>query len=196
MGYFAILVFNVLQIVHFIDKYLADEHVCYPGEVTPMDKWEPSAWNEIMDAFRDISKILLQEDATASNVDSNNIDTKRFRHTYSALFFQEKTRAEILIVRDFLINSINESEGERQAALCLVGTCCAHILHGNRPYALSRRSHNVIPIPPKGEFEYKSLIKSLKENQLKEKLNKQKRVNTKRKKISERRKKTRRTKEE
>jgi len=98
----------------------------------------------------------------------DNLDTKKTLADFPiedeiALFFQEKTRAEILIVRDFLINSINESEGERQAALCLVGTCCAHILHGNRPYALSRRSHNVIPIPPKGVFEYKSLIKSLKE---------------------------------
>ena len=109
-------------------------------------------------------------DAVINDIEKlvNEIDTKKTLANYPiedeiALFFQEKTRAEILIVRDFLINCINESEGVRQSALCLVGTCCAHILHGNRPYALSRRSHNVIPIPPKGDFEYKSLIKSLKE---------------------------------
>lgn len=80
-----------------------------------------------------------------------------------AEFFERRTRAEVLAVREFLLREIPISEEVRQAALCLVGTCCAHILHGNRPYALSRRSHNVIPIPPKGEFEYKPLIKSLTE---------------------------------
>ena len=80
-----------------------------------------------------------------------------------AEFFEHRTRAEILTVREFLLREIPTSEKVRQAALCLVGTCCAHILHGNRPYALSRRSHNVIPIPPKGDFEYKPLMKSLTE---------------------------------
>src|SRR3989337_1927833 len=38
-----------------------------------------------------------------------------------------------------------------------------HILHGNRPYALSRRSHNIMPWPPKGDFVYKRLLTSLSE---------------------------------
>ncbi|GHJ12701.1 TRM11 family methyltransferase [Micromonospora sp. AKA38] len=33
-----------------------------------------------------------------------------------------------------------------------------HVLHGNRPYALSRTSHPITPFSPKGEFEYRSLI--------------------------------------
>ncbi|MBR84586.1 MAG: hypothetical protein CMA85_01400 [Euryarchaeota archaeon] len=80
-----------------------------------------------------------------------------------AEFFERKTRSEILVTRNYLLTEIPISGEIRKSALCLVGTCCAHILHGNRPYALSRRSHNVIPIPPKGEFEYKPLMKSLEE---------------------------------
>lgn len=33
-----------------------------------------------------------------------------------------------------------------------------HILHGNRPYALSRKSHPITPYAPSGEFEYRNLI--------------------------------------
>lgn len=38
-----------------------------------------------------------------------------------------------------------------------------HILHGNRPYALSRRSHPITPYQPTGEFVYKPLISKLSE---------------------------------
>jgi hypothetical protein len=38
-----------------------------------------------------------------------------------------------------------------------------HILHGNRPYALSRRSHPITPFAPTGALEYKSLIGKLRE---------------------------------
>jgi DNA modification methylase len=33
-----------------------------------------------------------------------------------------------------------------------------HVLHGNRPYALSRMSHPIVPLFPKGDFVYKPLI--------------------------------------
>jgi hypothetical protein len=36
-----------------------------------------------------------------------------------------------------------------------------HILHGNRPYALSRRSHPITPFAPTGEFEYRPLLPRL-----------------------------------
>ena len=38
-----------------------------------------------------------------------------------------------------------------------------HILHGNRPYALSRRSHPIIPYAPTGDFVYKNLVEKLRE---------------------------------
>jgi len=69
-------------------------------------------------------------------------------------FFHDKTLREILAAKDFF-------QGKTEDRHYLLKSCTSHILHGNRPYALSRRSHNVIPIPPKGEFEYKPLIDSL-----------------------------------
>ena len=34
--------------------------------------------------------------------------------------------------------------------------CAMHVLHGNRPYALSRRSHPVTPFAPTGALEYRA----------------------------------------
>jgi hypothetical protein len=33
-----------------------------------------------------------------------------------------------------------------------------HVLHGNRPYALSRTSHPITPFSPRGDTEYRSLV--------------------------------------
>ena len=63
-------------------------------------------------------------------------------------FFEDKTSREIIAARQWLEK---ESEGfQTNPPALFVAACLAHILHGNRPYALSRRSHNIIPIPPKG----------------------------------------------
>ena len=76
-------------------------------------------------------------------------------------FYHEQTAREILSARAFLAE---RSNGFREGpALLFVTACLAHILHGNRPYALSRRSHNIIPIPPKGPVVYKSVMTSLRD---------------------------------
>lgn len=36
-----------------------------------------------------------------------------------------------------------------------------HILHGNRPYALSRKSHPITPYAPTGDYIYKALLGNL-----------------------------------
>lgn len=43
----------------------------------------------------------------------------------------------------------------------LVFAALLHILHGNRPYALSRRSHPITPFAPTGAFEYRPLLPRL-----------------------------------
>ncbi len=69
-------------------------------------------------------------------------------------YFHPRTLREILAAREFLLVHPEHH---------LLIACMAHILHGNRPYALSRRSHNIMPWPPKGDFVYKSVIKSLRD---------------------------------
>jgi hypothetical protein len=141
---------------------------CLQGRVGLASDLNPLAWwgsvaKTRFPSKKAVEKVMQEIFNLIENINVSETLEKYPIEDEVAQFFEEKTRAEILIVRDFLINSIDTTKASRQAALCLVGTCCAHILHGNRPYALSRRSHNVIPIPPKGDFEYKSLIKSLAE---------------------------------
>lgn len=76
-------------------------------------------------------------------------------------FYHERTAREIISARSFLKAA---TKGFQTGSVVLfVSACLAHILHGNRPYALSRRSHNVIPIPPKGPKVYKSVMRSLRD---------------------------------
>ncbi len=76
-------------------------------------------------------------------------------------FFHPDTLSELCRVRRLLLEASHSGERERRSAACFLLACLAHILHGNRPYALSRRSHNIIPIPPKGEFRYKPVLAGL-----------------------------------
>jgi len=72
-------------------------------------------------------------------------------------YFHPETLREVLVARDFFLTA--PSNG---AAHDVVRSNVLHILHGNRPYALSRRSHPVTPLAPTGEFEYRSLARQLK----------------------------------
>ena len=102
-------------------------------------------------------------------------------------YYHHQTLREVLAARHFFLNfkEANKErvadEGKRKhqhsvlnpsstdlsavcsASMMLVYAACLHILHGNRPYALSRRSHPITPYAPSGEFEYRSLIERLKE---------------------------------
>ncbi len=73
-------------------------------------------------------------------------------------FYHVNTLNEILIAKGFLEQRLKSGS----ASASVVWAVIAHVLHGNRPYALSRRSHNIIPIPPKGDIVYKSLVSSAK----------------------------------
>lgn len=71
-------------------------------------------------------------------------------------YYHPDTLKEILAAREFFLDNTDPKWS-------FLAACMSHILHGNRPYALSRRSHNIMPWPPKGEFVYKSVIASLRE---------------------------------
>lgn len=73
-------------------------------------------------------------------------------------YFHPDTLNEIILARNYFKKNGYESSGKS-----LVISGILHILHGNRPYALSRRSHGITPFAPTGNFEYKSLIGKLKE---------------------------------
>lgn len=72
-------------------------------------------------------------------------------------YFHEDNLREILNARRYISEKIYDLRAED----AVVFSCFLHILHGNRPYALSRTSHPVTPLKPKGDFEYRDLATRL-----------------------------------
>ncbi len=73
-------------------------------------------------------------------------------------YFHPETLRQILAARSYFLT--NWGSGAEWAVLC---ACSLHLLHGNRPYALSRRSHPVTPFKPTGEFEQRDLLPRLRD---------------------------------
>lgn len=85
-------------------------------------------------------------------VDLAALDRIRFNGTLPS-YFHPETLKEIVAARDFFIKNPPLTGSE-----ALVFSALLHVLHGNRPYALSRRSHPITPFAPTGEFEYRGVI--------------------------------------
>lgn len=73
-------------------------------------------------------------------------------------YFESRTFREITAARCYI--QANKCSSVERA---LVYSSLLHILHGNRPYALSRRSHPVTPLKPTGDFEYRDMRSRLSE---------------------------------
>lgn len=73
-------------------------------------------------------------------------------------YFDTETFKEILCARHFFLERI----ANITTAEAMVFSALLHVLHGNRPYALSRHSHPLTPYAPTGEFMYKSVIEKIK----------------------------------
>ena len=72
-------------------------------------------------------------------------------------YFHPNTYREILCARRYFTERIHSIT----APEAMVFSCLLHVLHGNRPYALSRNSHPLTPYSPKGEFVYKNAIEHI-----------------------------------
>lgn len=73
-------------------------------------------------------------------------------------YFHEDTFKEILCARNYFVPRIKTLS----SAEAMVFSCLLHILHGNRPYALSRNSHPLTPYVPTGDFVYKNVVEHIK----------------------------------
>ena len=73
-----------------------------------------------------------------------------------AEYYEPQTLSEIILARRYFQVHPPETSEEQFVFASLL-----HILHGNRPYALSRRSHPLTPYKPTGPYEYRSLIDRL-----------------------------------
>lgn len=77
-------------------------------------------------------------------------------------YFHEDTFKEILCARNYFVPKIRNLTSPE----AMVFSCLLHVLHGNRPYALSRNSHPLTPYAPTGDFIYKNVVKHVKDKLL------------------------------
>jgi Putative RNA methylase family UPF0020 len=68
-------------------------------------------------------------------------------------YYHPDTLCEVLRARQVYLDGQLTDRGA-----AFVWASLLHVLHGNRPYALSRTSHPITPFSPTGLFEYKSVI--------------------------------------
>jgi hypothetical protein len=75
-----------------------------------------------------------------------------------AEYYHERTLVEIMKARKVLLR-----DGPGDSTESFIWASLLHVLHGNRPYALSRVSHPITPLNPKGEFQYRSVIQKVRD---------------------------------
>ena len=109
--------------------------------------------DKLQEEFSNLASFIKSSDLTITEIEL----AKKFGFNKTLTeYYETKTFEEILKARNyFKINKPVNPEGY------FILTCLLHILHGNRPYALSRRSHPITPYAPSGEFEYKILTNKL-----------------------------------
>lgn len=102
-----------------------------------------------LEKFLDNNEVRLNERKSAEAIRFNGVLPS---------YFHKKTLEEILLARRYFLDN-----PPANASQSLVFACLLHILHGNRPYALSRRSHPITPFAPTGDTEYRALIPRLRD---------------------------------
>lgn len=118
-------------------------------------KLRPTTKQPIERLLRELADWLVENAPCQTEIDA--VDSIRFNRSIRE-YFHDDTLREILAARRFFIERRDDSP---EWALAL--SCMLHILHGNRPYALSRRSHPITPFAPTGEYEYRPVLPRLRD---------------------------------
>lgn len=122
-------------------------------------KLEKPEYNECIDVLKEL------EDYIDVNKRSEKIHELSIRYNDFGfngklpIYFHEDTYLEILCAREYFVPRLHDFS----ASEAMVFSCLLHILHGNRPYALSRNSHPLTPYAPTGDFIYKNVVKHIKD---------------------------------
>lgn len=128
------------------------------GDLSPLAyavstaKVVPTSEEDVWRVFADVK--LHLESSQAADVDMSACEFGLNRPIRE--YFHPQSLTEVLLTRDFFLRRRAGDVLAPEDAVVL--TAVMHILHGNRPYALSRRSHPITPFAPTGEFEYRSLL--------------------------------------
>lgn len=116
-------------------------------------KLEPFHPEEVGDLLDGLEKAIANGPALERVEDQDDLDFGLNGPIRS--YYHPETLREVVLARRFFL--ARAPSPARDVAL----SSLLHILHGNRPYALSRRSHPVTPFAPTGPSEYRSLLARL-----------------------------------
>ena len=118
-------------------------------------KLEKPTYNEVCKEIVKLSKVIA-DNKYNYQVDPLPYSNFGLNHNIGE-YFHRDTLVELLIARDYFTREIESLS----SAQTMVFTALLHVLHGNRPYALSRTSHPLTPYAPHGEYIYKNVIKHI-----------------------------------
>ena len=74
-------------------------------------------------------------------------------------YFHPDTFREIITAREYFLKKFSKISNSE----AMIFSAFLHVLHGNRPYALSRMSHPLTPYAPKGDFIYKNVTEHIRD---------------------------------
>ena len=112
--------------------------------------------NTVLDSLQ--KYLSSNKNSTAVSDDIEKYENFGFNGKLSE-YFHPDTFREIICARKYFIDMMSKIT----SAEAMVYSCFLHILHGNRPYALSRNSHPLTPYAPKGSYVYKNVIEHIKD---------------------------------
>lgn len=99
---------------------------------------------------RHLGELIEWVDSQAAQADTGSVSRWGMNGVLSE-YFDRRTLAEIVAARSWFLKA------KADPSVSLLWAAAAHILHGNRPYALSRRSHPITPFAPSGAYEHRRL---------------------------------------
>jgi DNA modification methylase len=134
-------------------------HTAYGFDISPAALPITRAKIENVDGKR-VAAILKELEKRIAKVKPDELDLTELRKIRFngplPDYFHQRTLSEIVAARSYFAANPPED-----GASSIVFASMLHILHGNRPYALSRRSHPITPFAPTGKTEYRSVIERL-----------------------------------
>lgn len=125
----------------------------FPAKIAAA-KLAPPPLDEALRTWQSLWLEIERVELATSDITAANFGLNGKVHEY----YHPETLKEILKARRLFLNKINFNKAENFAWASLL-----HVLHGNRPYALSRTSHPITPFSPTGDFVYKSVYEKVKD---------------------------------
>jgi hypothetical protein len=130
----------------------------YSNDLSPLAslvaraKLDPPTGASLDSALDDFGEELQ----TSRIADIDRADAEFGLNARVADYYHPDTLDDILKARKLL-----RAEREMSRERAFIYACLLHVLHGNRPYALSRTSHPITPFAPRGPYVAKDLVASV-----------------------------------